>query len=192
MMHIPRIRMGLVPQALEYEHYDGGLGMYSALALRPNHSHAGQRRRHSRQSSYGGVRWAYKKSKRQSCAGYDQAVRDWEKAKSNFKKAGCKMTSFLGLRRGKCYDLGNKMKSIESRGKAAWSTCKAGLPEDVVDAAESDIAIDPLTGLPVGTEYDDYGDEEENGGGMLYGVAALMVVAAVGVVVVKRMKKKGK
>lgn len=165
MLHPAPVRMGMMPQPY-----------YPSPYLATAH--------------YSGVRWAYKKSKRQSCAGYDQAVRDWEKAKSNFKGAGCKMTSFFGLRRGKCYDLGNKMKAIEQRGKAAWKTCKAGLPDEVVAEAEAELVIDPVTGMPVGEfSYDDSGDDSGDGMGMVYGIAGIMVLASVGFVVWKRSKK---
>lgn len=182
-MHLPAVRKGLIPQAVAYDPYVGGM------------------------DDYGGVRWAYKKSKRSQCKGYDDAVKEYESHKQKLLKAGCNV--FAIFPKKKCKPHRNNMKAAEKKGKAAWKECQAyskgekkGHVQVDTGAGFTNVAstgpmagdmmggmIDPLTGLPVDPMAASYVEEESSGMGMWLAVGAL-VVATGGVVLYKRSKKK--
>lgn len=196
MMHLPAVRMGMMPQTVAHEPYTGGMDQYGALALQSN------------PSSYAGVRWAYQKKKRAQCKGYDDAVKKYNKAEADHKKNGCYKASFLGLRRSKCKPTANRMKAAEEEGKNAWKTCQAyekgeakGYTQLDTSGGYTNVAstgmmmgmgagVDPMTGLPMDPTMVSYETEESSGAGLWIAVGAL-VLATGGVALYKRSRKKG-
>ncbi len=191
-MHLPTVRQGLIPQHITHDPYMGGMEQYGRLALRPNLAH------------YGGARWAYVKSKRAECKGYDDAVKEYERKYAKHIKNGCTKGTFLGLRKKRCYATADEMIAAEKKGKAAWKECQAyekGETKGTVQIdtsggytiTESAAAIDPLTGLPYDSQTVDYSSEEQSeepsNAGLYLAVGALLLATG-GIVIYKRSKKK--
>jgi len=191
-MHLPAVRRGLIPQHITHEPYDGGMGMYGALALQANPGH------------YGGVRWAYQKKKRTQCKGYDDAVLKYMAAEEDHKKKGCTKATFLGFRRNKCKKTAERMKKAEAEGKNAWDTCKAytkGMEKGhvQVDTTGNGFAnVQTVTPMGVSdmvtdgmmVDYSIQTEEESSNTGLYLAVGALLLATG-GIVIYKRSQKKG-
>lgn len=199
-MHLPTVRRGLIPQHVTLDPYMGGMEQYGALALRSNPGH------------YGGVRWAYVKYKRTQCKGYDDAVKEYNKAEEDHKKKGCTKATFLGLRRDKCKKTAGRMKAAEEKGKNAWKECKAykkgaekGYTQvDTTGGGFSDftgmsaggaggaggLMMDPTGGMAVGAGAG-MGMEEESSNTGLYLAVGALLLATGGIIIYKRSQKKG-
>ena len=195
-MHLPTVRRGLIPQHITYDPYMGGMEQYGALALRPNPGH------------YGGVRWAYVKYKRTQCKGYDDAVKEYNKAEEAHKKKGCVKATFFGARRSKCKKTAGRMKAAEEKGKNAWKECKAYEK----GATKGHVQIDTTGGgfsnvetvTPPVMGVGDMGimggapgmatsggvEEEESSNTGLYLAVGALLLATGGVVIYKRSQKK--
>ena len=190
-MNAPVVRMGLIPMGPDPLHaYTGHPISYGG---------AGTGRQ------YGGVRWAYKKSRRAECKGYDDAVHRYNKAERDLKKAGC--NKFAIFPHKDCKKYRNRMNAAETDGKAAWKTCDAhktaaekGLVQIDTSGGFSNTsstgagAIDPFTGLPVDGGMSTVSYEEDDGGsnmGLYIGIIALLGATG-GLIWYKKKKAKSK
>lgn len=197
-MHLPAVRRGLIPQHVTHEPYDGGMGIYGALALRSNPGH------------YGGVRWAISSKKRTQCKGYDDAAKKYNKAEEDHRKKGCTKATFFGIRRSKCKKTANRMKEAEAQGKNAWRECQAytkGMEKGHVQidtTGEGFTNVETVTppvmgvgdmgimgGAPGMATSGGVEEEESSNTGLYLAVGALLLATG-GVVIYKRSQKKKK
>lgn len=195
-MHLPSVRMGLMPQHVALDPYDGGMGDYGALALQAN---PGSR-------DFGGVRWTRSKKRMAQCKGFADAVAKYNQAERELKRAGCK--KFAIFPRKKCKQYRNRMKAAESEGKSAWKVCEAQRKGEEKGYTQRDESagfmsssgmmgpegslIDPLTGLPMdplamSSEAGLPAEEEPSRAGLY--AAGLLLLGTAGFIVYKRKKK---